>query len=83
MQQAACLIQAAYRGFKERHKFHQQKAAALVIQKHIRARQKGRLECIKYIQTRKAAIKLQAFLRGWLVRKKVSVFLSDYNYIDI
>ncbi|CAM5161545.1 unnamed protein product [Natator depressus] len=71
MQQAACLIQAAYRGFKERHKFHQQKAAALVIQKHIRARQKGRLECIKYIQTRKAAIKLQAFLRGWLVRKKI------------
>ncbi|CAM5134815.1 unnamed protein product [Eretmochelys imbricata] len=71
MQQAACLIQAAYRGFKERHKFHQQKAAALVIQKHIRARQKGRLECIKYVQTRKAAIKLQAFLRGWLVRKKI------------
>ncbi|XP_043376157.1 abnormal spindle-like microcephaly-associated protein isoform X2 [Dermochelys coriacea] len=71
MQQAACLIQAAYRGFKERHKFHQQKAAALVIQKHIRARQEGRLECIKYIKTRKAAIKLQAFFRGWLVRKKI------------
>uniref|UniRef100_A0A8C4WCA2 Abnormal spindle-like microcephaly-associated protein ASH domain-containing protein n=1 Tax=Gopherus evgoodei TaxID=1825980 RepID=A0A8C4WCA2_9SAUR len=70
-QQAACLIQAAYRGFKERHKFHQQKAAALVIQKHIRARQEGRLECIKYIKTRKAAIKLQAFFRGWLVRKKI------------
>ncbi|XP_074923952.1 abnormal spindle-like microcephaly-associated protein isoform X1 [Chelonoidis abingdonii] len=70
-QQAACLIQAAYRGFKERHTFHQQKAAALVIQKHIRARQEGRLECIKYIKTRKAAIKLQAFFRGWLVRKKI------------
>uniref|UniRef100_A0A8C0G0W6 Abnormal spindle-like microcephaly-associated protein n=1 Tax=Chelonoidis abingdonii TaxID=106734 RepID=A0A8C0G0W6_CHEAB len=71
IQQAACLIQAAYRGFKERHTFHQQKAAALVIQKHIRARQEGRLECIKYIKTRKAAIKLQAFFRGWLVRKKI------------
>uniref|UniRef100_K7FHR7 Assembly factor for spindle microtubules n=1 Tax=Pelodiscus sinensis TaxID=13735 RepID=K7FHR7_PELSI len=70
-QHAACLIQAAYRGFKERHKFLQQKAAALVIQKHIRARQKGRCECIKYVKTRKAAIKLQAFIRGWLVRKKI------------
>ncbi|KAM9130435.1 abnormal spindle-like microcephaly-associated protein isoform 2-T2 [Pangshura tecta] len=70
-QQAACLIQVAYRGFKERHKFHQQKAAALVIQKHTRARQEGRLECIKYIKTRKVAIKLQAFFRGWLVRKMI------------
>ncbi|XP_067394387.1 abnormal spindle-like microcephaly-associated protein [Emydura macquarii macquarii] len=70
-QQAACLIQAAYRGFKERCKFLQQKAAALVIQKHIRARKEGRLECIKYVKIRKAAIKLQAFIRAWLVRKKI------------
>uniref|UniRef100_A0A8C3SDX8 Abnormal spindle microtubule assembly n=1 Tax=Chelydra serpentina TaxID=8475 RepID=A0A8C3SDX8_CHESE len=70
-QQAACLIQAAYRGLKERRKCHQQKAAALIIQKHIRARLEGRLECIKYVKTRKAAIKLQAFFRGWLLRKKI------------
>uniref|UniRef100_A0A8C8RGA5 Abnormal spindle microtubule assembly n=1 Tax=Pelusios castaneus TaxID=367368 RepID=A0A8C8RGA5_9SAUR len=70
-QQAACLIQAAYRGFRERRKFLQQKAAALVIQKHIRARQEGRMEYIKYVKTRTAAIKLQAFIRAWLVRKKI------------
>ncbi|XP_074859397.1 abnormal spindle-like microcephaly-associated protein [Carettochelys insculpta] len=70
-QKAASLIQAAYRGFKERQKFQHQKAAAVVIQKHIRARQKGKLECIKYAKIRNAAIKLQAFTRGWLVRKKI------------
>ncbi|XP_019383908.1 PREDICTED: abnormal spindle-like microcephaly-associated protein [Gavialis gangeticus] len=70
-QQAACLIQAAYRGFKERQKFIQQKVAALVIQKHVRARWDRRLECIKYHRTRAAIVKLQAYIRGWLVRKKI------------
>ncbi|XP_065531390.1 abnormal spindle-like microcephaly-associated protein isoform X2 [Lathamus discolor] len=70
--QAACLIQKAYRGFKARRKFVQQNAAAAIIQKHLRAWQEGRLQFVKYNKTRRAVIKLQAFIRGYLVRKKIS-----------
>ncbi|XP_062437517.1 abnormal spindle-like microcephaly-associated protein [Rhea pennata] len=70
--QAALLIQATYRGFKERRKFIQQKAAAVIIQKHLRAWQEGRLQFVKYNKTRRAVIRLQAFIRGYLVRKKIS-----------
>uniref|UniRef100_A0A8C3TWJ9 Abnormal spindle-like microcephaly-associated protein ASH domain-containing protein n=1 Tax=Catharus ustulatus TaxID=91951 RepID=A0A8C3TWJ9_CATUS len=70
--QAACLIQNAYRGFKARRKFVQQKTAAVIIQKHLRAWQEGRLQFMKYNKTRRAVIKLQAFIRGYLVRKKIS-----------
>ncbi|XP_057285268.1 abnormal spindle-like microcephaly-associated protein [Pezoporus wallicus] len=70
--QAACLIQKAYRGFKARRKFVQQNTAAAIIQKHLRAWQKGRLQFMKYNETRRAVIKLQAFIRGYLVRKKIS-----------
>ncbi|XP_009701008.1 PREDICTED: abnormal spindle-like microcephaly-associated protein, partial [Cariama cristata] len=70
--QAACLIQKAYRDFKARRKLVQQKAAAVIIQKHLRAWQEGRLQFMKYSKTRRAVIKLQAFIRGYLVRKKIS-----------
>uniref|UniRef100_A0A8C3JCX4 Abnormal spindle-like microcephaly-associated protein ASH domain-containing protein n=1 Tax=Calidris pygmaea TaxID=425635 RepID=A0A8C3JCX4_9CHAR len=70
--QAVCLIQKIYRGFKARRKFEQQKAAAIIIQNHLRAWQKGRLQLMKYNKTRKAVIKLQALIRGYLVRKKIS-----------
>ncbi|XP_017585072.1 PREDICTED: abnormal spindle-like microcephaly-associated protein [Corvus brachyrhynchos] len=70
--QAACLIQNAYRGFKARRKFVQQKAAAVIIQKHLRAWQEGRLQFKKYNETRRTVIKLQALIRGYLVRKKIS-----------
>ncbi|XP_014798831.1 PREDICTED: abnormal spindle-like microcephaly-associated protein [Calidris pugnax] len=70
--QAVCLIQKIYRGFKARRKFEQQKAAAIIIQNHLRAWQKGRLQLMKYNKTRKAVIKLQALVRGYLVRKKIS-----------
>uniref|UniRef100_A0A8C0AP64 Assembly factor for spindle microtubules n=1 Tax=Buteo japonicus TaxID=224669 RepID=A0A8C0AP64_9AVES len=69
---AACLIQKAYRGFKARRKLVQQKAAAVIIQNHLRAWQEGRLQFMKYNKNRRAVIKLQAFIRGYLVRKKIS-----------
>ncbi|XP_069645459.1 abnormal spindle-like microcephaly-associated protein isoform X3 [Haliaeetus albicilla] len=70
--QAACLIQKAYRGFKARRKLVQQKAAAVIIQNHLRAWQEGRLQFMKCNKNRRAVIKLQAFIRGYLVRKKIS-----------
>ncbi|GAB0192865.1 abnormal spindle-like microcephaly-associated protein [Grus japonensis] len=70
--QAACLIQKTYRGFKARRKLAQQKAAAVIIQKHLRAWREGRLQLLKYNETRRAVVKLQAFIRGYLVRKKIT-----------
>ncbi|XP_009883234.1 PREDICTED: abnormal spindle-like microcephaly-associated protein [Charadrius vociferus] len=72
--QAACVIQKAYRGFKARRKLVEEKAAAVIIQNHLRAWQEGRLQFMKYNKTRRAVIKLQAFIGGYLVRK--SFFLQ-------
>ncbi|NWH90238.1 ASPM protein, partial [Aegithalos caudatus] len=76
---AAVKIQLAYRQHRARRllrearrKFIQQKSAAVIIQKHLRAWQEGRLQFTKYNETRRAVIKLQAFIRGYLVRKKIS-----------
>ncbi|NXL31090.1 ASPM protein, partial [Glaucidium brasilianum] len=76
---AAVKIQLAYRQYRAkrllkraRRKLLQQKTAAVIIQKHLRAWQEGRLQFMKYNKTRRAIIKLQAFIRGYLVRKKIS-----------
>ncbi|XP_074240421.1 abnormal spindle-like microcephaly-associated protein isoform X1 [Saimiri boliviensis] len=69
--QAACLIQAHFRGYKGRQVFLRQKSAALNIQKYIRAREAGRRERIKYIELKKSTVTLQALVRGWLVRKRI------------
>ncbi|XP_029791259.1 abnormal spindle-like microcephaly-associated protein [Suricata suricatta] len=69
---AACLIQANFRRCKGRQAFLRQKSAALTIQRYIRARKAGKCEQIKYVELRKSAVVLQALVRGWLVRKRIS-----------
>eukprot|EP00070_Physeter_catodon_P023738 XP_023986460.1 abnormal spindle-like microcephaly-associated protein isoform X2 [Physeter catodon] len=69
--QAACLIQANFRGYKGRQVFLQQKSAALTIQRYIRARKAGKCERIKYVELKKSTVVLQALVRGWLVRKRI------------
>lgn len=69
---AACVIQAHFRGYKERQSFRQQKSAVLTIQRHVRALVAARRERTKYSQFQKSAVVLQALVRGWLVRKRVS-----------
>ncbi|XP_055480719.1 abnormal spindle-like microcephaly-associated protein [Psammomys obesus] len=69
---AACLIQAHFRGYKERQSFLQQRSAVLIIQRWIRALLSGKRERMKYIKFKKSTVVLQALVRGWLVRKKVS-----------
>ncbi|NXI95714.1 ASPM protein, partial [Psophia crepitans] len=76
---AAIKIQLAYRQYrarrllrKARRNLAQQNAAAVIIQKHLRAWREGRLQLLRYNETRRAVIKLQAFIRGYLVRKKIS-----------
>ncbi|NWU02343.1 ASPM protein, partial [Urocynchramus pylzowi] len=68
---AAVQIQLAYRQYRAR-RLLREVSAALIIQKHLRAWQEGRLQFMKYNKTRRAVIKLQAFIRGYLVRKKIS-----------
>ncbi|NWR28219.1 ASPM protein, partial [Tachuris rubrigastra] len=68
---AAVKIQLAYRQYRARNLLRKV-SAAVIIQKHLRAWQGGRLQFMKYNKTRRAIIKLQAFIRGYLVRKKIS-----------
>ncbi|XP_058130896.1 abnormal spindle-like microcephaly-associated protein [Dasypus novemcinctus] len=68
---AACLIQANFRAYKGRLNFLQQKSAALIIQKYMRARKAGKCERIKYVELKKSIVVLQAIVRGWLVRKRI------------
>uniref|UniRef100_A0A8D2AX90 Calponin-homology (CH) domain-containing protein n=1 Tax=Sciurus vulgaris TaxID=55149 RepID=A0A8D2AX90_SCIVU len=58
---AACLIQAQFRGHKGRQVFLQQKSAVLIIQRHIRAREAGKCERIKYLEFKSTVI-LQAWV---------------------
>ncbi|XP_023586136.1 abnormal spindle-like microcephaly-associated protein [Trichechus manatus latirostris] len=69
--QAACLIQANFRGYKGRQVFLRQKSAALIIQRNIRARKSAKCERIKYAELKKSTVVLQAMIRGWLVRKRI------------
>uniref|UniRef100_A0A8C6D458 Calponin-homology (CH) domain-containing protein n=1 Tax=Moschus moschiferus TaxID=68415 RepID=A0A8C6D458_MOSMO len=70
--QAAYLIQANFRAYKARQVFLQQKSAALTIQRYIRARKAGKHQRMKYIELKKSTVVLQALVRGWLVRKRIS-----------
>ncbi|NWT18245.1 ASPM protein, partial [Vireo altiloquus] len=71
MKSAALKIQLAYRQYRAR-RLLRKVSAAVIIQKHLRAWQEGRLQFKKYNETRRAIIKLQALARGYLVRKKIS-----------
>ncbi|NXN27813.1 ASPM protein, partial [Nycticryphes semicollaris] len=68
---AAVTIQLAYRQYRAR-RLLREVSAAVIIQNHLRAWQEGRFQLMKYNETRKAVIKLQALIRGYLVRKKIS-----------
>ncbi|NXD78104.1 ASPM protein, partial [Halcyon senegalensis] len=68
---AAVKIQFAYRQYRAR-RLLRKVPAAVIIQKHLRAWWEGRLQLRKYNKTKRAVIKLQAFIRGYLVRKKIS-----------
>ncbi|NXK12734.1 ASPM protein, partial [Herpetotheres cachinnans] len=68
---AALKIQLAYRQYRAR-KLLRKVSAAVIIQEHLRAWEAGRLQFMKYNKARRAVIKLQAFIWGYLIRKKIS-----------
>ncbi|KAJ8277947.1 hypothetical protein GJAV_G00082010 [Gymnothorax javanicus] len=68
---AACLIQASYRAYVQRKAFQQMKKSVLVLQSHVRALLRGKKELETFWKMKTAAITLQAFCRGWLVRRRL------------
>ncbi|NXG60204.1 ASPM protein, partial [Hemiprocne comata] len=68
---AAVKIQLSYRQYRAKILLRKV-SAAVIIQNHLRVWQEGRLQFMKYNKTRRAVIKLQAFIQGYLVRKKIS-----------
>ncbi|NXC42501.1 ASPM protein, partial [Penelope pileata] len=74
---AVVTIQLAYRQYRARRQvsFHLHSMSWLyqfqTIQKHLRAWQEVRNQFMTYSKTRNAIIKLQAFIWGYLVRRKI------------
>ncbi|KAG9351153.1 hypothetical protein JZ751_025043 [Albula glossodonta] len=81
---AACLIQSSYWGQKQRQAFLQQRKAVLVLQRHFRALQRGRQGRETFKNMKTAVITLQAFCRGWLVRRQrwVKAKLQKKRYLE-
>ncbi|XP_032734078.1 abnormal spindle-like microcephaly-associated protein isoform X3 [Lontra canadensis] len=69
--QAAAHIQSVFRMAKARKQFRLLKAAALVIQRHWRARSAGKKQRMEYIELRKAALILQSTWKGRAVRRRI------------
>ncbi|XP_061680252.1 abnormal spindle-like microcephaly-associated protein isoform X2 [Syngnathoides biaculeatus] len=71
--QAAILIQSAFRKHREEIKFQEMRLAAVVIQRYYRAYflQKQDRRC--YLEVISSTAILQAALRGWSVRRRISI----------
>ncbi|XP_044123469.1 abnormal spindle-like microcephaly-associated protein isoform X3 [Neovison vison] len=69
--QAAVHIQSVFRMVKARKQFRLFKAAALVIQRHWRARTVGKKQRMEYIELHKAALVLQSTWKGKTVRRRI------------
>uniref|UniRef100_A0A674A6I7 Assembly factor for spindle microtubules n=1 Tax=Salmo trutta TaxID=8032 RepID=A0A674A6I7_SALTR len=66
---AAATLQKHYRGRQAQRE--QQKEAALVLQRRVRAMQQAKAERVKYTRLKQATITVQAHCRGWIVRRQV------------
>uniref|UniRef100_A0A3P8R918 Calponin-homology (CH) domain-containing protein n=1 Tax=Astatotilapia calliptera TaxID=8154 RepID=A0A3P8R918_ASTCA len=71
--QAATVIQSSFRKHREVVKFQAMRLSAIIIQRRHRARVLQRQERAKFLKFKQSAIVLQAALRGWRVRRDVSL----------
>lgn len=69
-------IQSAFRGFTQRRRYHQQRAAAIILQRRFRVLQLARVEEENLRRRHSAAVYLQAFWRGWLARQQARNVIS-------
>ncbi|XP_043079329.1 LOW QUALITY PROTEIN: abnormal spindle-like microcephaly-associated protein [Puntigrus tetrazona] len=68
---AAVKIQSAFRGFSQRCRYHQQRDAALTLQRHFRILRLARIKEENLRRQHNAALRLQALWRGRLARQQV------------
>uniref|UniRef100_A0A4X1STW8 Abnormal spindle-like microcephaly-associated protein homolog n=1 Tax=Sus scrofa TaxID=9823 RepID=A0A4X1STW8_PIG len=69
--QSASVIQAAFRGYSRRMKYHCVLQSTLKIQRWYRTHKTVSDTRAQFLKTRAAAISLQSAYRGWKVRKQV------------
>ncbi|XP_068176408.1 abnormal spindle-like microcephaly-associated protein [Antennarius striatus] len=69
--QAATVIQSAFRRHREEVKFQAMRLSAIIIQRRYRSCLLQRQERKKFLEIRRSAVVLQAALRGWLVRRDI------------
>ncbi|KAG1928362.1 abnormal spindle-like microcephaly-associated protein [Pimephales promelas] len=68
---AAVKIQSAFRSFTQRRRYHQQRAAVLILQRRFRVLQLARVEEENLRRRHNAVVYLQALWRGLLARQRV------------
>lgn len=70
---AAVKIQSAFRGFIQRRRYHQQRDAAITLQRYFRVLRLARVKEENLRRRHNAAIYIQALWRGWLARQQASL----------
>ncbi|KAL1251232.1 hypothetical protein QQF64_019028 [Cirrhinus molitorella] len=68
---AAVKIQSTFRGFSQRCRYHQQRDAAIILQRHFRVLRLARIKEENRRRLHNATVYLQALWRGWLARQQV------------
>ncbi|KAG7220012.1 hypothetical protein INR49_000660 [Caranx melampygus] len=69
--QAAIAIQLCWRCSVQRRIFQRKREAAVMLQRRIRAVQRGRVDRDNYIRMRQAAVMLQTHCRAWIAGRQV------------
>ncbi|GAB1599350.1 spindle-like microcephaly-associated homolog [Argonauta hians] len=79
---AACLIQATWKGYIAQRNFFKVKAATRILQQYVSAYLVGRRVRRDFIIERSAAIKIQSQIRGFIARRKYRSMIASVVLIQ-